>query len=260
MSEKPSAQGQKIIHLLLVLVIVGVLVASAFQLGQLVEELTAWGMDGRAVAAQAPASTPTKPPTPTETRASQPRQPKTFVFFVTATPTVATTATPMPPTPTPVPTRPTPPPDIVEIARSHGIDTGGRYIVVDQAEQRMFIVDGNVLVRILPVSTGDPERRLFTPPWVGRVGVYWGTFSAHGVSADNAWHLFKAPGGNILIHGLPYTTDASGRKIYQDMDKLGNTPASRGCIRLRPDDARWFTEWGPAGVPIVILPHPRQER
>ncbi len=159
--------------------------------------------------------------------------------------------------PSPTPPAP-PPPEVVATARKYGIDTSGRYIVVDQARQQMYIVEGNTLVRVLPVSTGDPTHGFFTPAWVGRVGVYWGTFTAHGVYADNAWHLFQAPGGNILIHGLPYILDASGRKIYQDANALGKTPVSRGCIRLRPDDAEWFTRWGPAGVPIVILPHPAQ--
>ncbi len=199
-----------------------------------------------------PTPTPTKTPAPQVPTPTPTATPLVRIITPTPSPTPEPTATP-----TPEPTAaPTPPPDIVAAAEAHGIDTGGRYIVIDQARQQMFVVENGVLVRALPVSTGDPERGLYTPAWVGRVGVYWGTFSARGVSADNAWHLFKAPGGNILIHGLPYTVDARGRKIYQDMDKLGKTPASRGCIRLRPEDAVWFTEWDPSGVPIVVLPHP----
>ena len=179
-----------------------------------------------------------------------------------ATPTPRPQPTPSPsptPSPTPTPTPwPTPDPHLVRVAQEHGINTQGRYIIVDQAEQRMYIVEGDRLIRVLPISSGDPQRGFFTPAWVGRVGVYWGTFSARGVYADEAWHLFQAPGGNILIHGLPYTLDPSGRKIYQDVNAVGRTPASRGCIRLFPQDAVWFTHWNPAGVPIVILPHPAQ--
>ena len=81
------------------------------------------------------------------------------------------------------------------------------------------------------------------------------TFSdiANGVSADNAWYLFKA-GGSILIHSAPYTVADDGGKLYQGVDDLGVFPASRGCIRISPDDATWFTDWGPYDVPIVILP------
>ena len=221
----------------------------------LVQGLT-WWQTGRAVVAgqRPPAAPRVLIPTHRLPSIVHPTPPTTPP--PTPVPTPVTSPTPRP---TATPTPPSPPPFVVRAAREHGIDTRGRYIVVDQAHQRMYIVEGNALVRVLPVSTGDPQRGFFTPAWVGRVGVYWGTFSAHGVYADHAWHLFRAPGGNILIHGLPYTLDARGRKIYQDADALGKTPASRGCIRLRPDDAAWFTRWGPAGVPIVILPHPASQ-
>lgn len=208
------------------------------------------------VAAGEPTPTPTKTPAPLRVRPTPTAPVVVNISLPTPTPTPATTVAP--PEPGSTPTLPTPPAEVVAAAASRGIDTSGRYIVVNQAEQRMYVVDGPVLERVLPVSTGDPEQGTFTPPWVGRVGAYWGTFSAHGVSADNAWHLFKTPAGNILIHGVPYTVDAGGRKIYQDLDKLGIAPASRGCIRLRPEDAVWFTEWDPQGVPIVILPYPAQ--
>jgi lipoprotein-anchoring transpeptidase ErfK/SrfK len=31
-------------------------------------------------------------------------------------------------------------------------------------------------------------------------------------------------------------------------------PASRGCIRIAPEDAAWFSAWGPYNKPIVVLP------
>jgi lipoprotein-anchoring transpeptidase ErfK/SrfK len=46
----------------------------------------------------------------------------------------------------------------------------------------------------------------------------------------------------------------NGAKVYEDLEAIGSYPASHGCIRLRPEDARWFTEWRPQGVPLVILP------
>ena len=101
--------------------------------------------------------------------------------------------------------------------------------------------------------TGDPDRGWFTPAWSGRIGEFWGTFSANGVTADDAWYLFKA-GGSILIHSSPYTLAADGNKVYQGVDDLGMFPASRGCIRVAPDEAQWFTAWGPYEVPIVVLP------
>ena len=105
---------------------------------------------------------------------------------------------------------------------------------------------------IMPVSTGDESRGYRTLAWYGLVGEYWGTFNAFGVYADEGWYLFE-DAGTILIHGSPYRL-VDGEKVYEDMGALGAYPASRGCIRLTPEDARWFTEWQPQGVPIVILP------
>ncbi|GAB4567727.1 MAG: hypothetical protein Kow0047_20060 [Anaerolineae bacterium] len=168
------------------------------------------------------------------------------------TPTPFPTATPTPhPTPTPTP-QPTPEAWLQELVAEHGFDWRDRFIVVDQDRQRMIVAEAGVVIAELPVSTGDPDRHYRTPAWVGRVGEYWGTFSAFGVSADHGWYLFK-DAGSILIHGAPYVWE-NGQKVYRELNALGAFPASRGCIRLRPEDAEWFTNWGPYGVPIIILP------
>ena len=72
--------------------------------------------------------------------------------------------------------------------------------------------------------------------------------------ADDGWWLFDQD-GNYLIHSLPYTIGPDGDKIYQGKDDLGAAPASRGCIRLAPEDAAWFTFWKPKNTPIIILPY-----
>jgi lipoprotein-anchoring transpeptidase ErfK/SrfK len=141
----------------------------------------------------------------------------------------------------------------VQIAEREGIDPAGTYVLVNQNAQRMTVVQDGLVLRDLAISTGDPDKGWFTPAWSGRIGEFWGTFSANGVSADDAWYLFRA-GGSILIHSVPYTEAPDGSKLYQGLDELGVFPASRGCIRISPDDARWFTSWGPYDVPIVILP------
>jgi hypothetical protein len=120
----------------------------------------------------------------------------------------------------------------------------------------MHVYENDVLIRTLPCSTGLPLPYHTTPAWVGRVGYYVGTFHAHGASADDAWHLFRA-GGDILIHSAPYAW-IDGEKVYKDLEALGVRPSSRGCIRLHPDDARWLTEWNPQGVPIAITPMTRK--
>ncbi len=193
----------------------------------------------------------------------------------TATPTRTprpVTATPVPaavdlaivfPTATPLPTATllaTPPPDdadslpgwLAEVVASYGMEPDRRFIVVDLASQQMFVWDPGQPLRVMPVSTGDESRGYRTLAWYGLVGEYWGTFNSFGVYADEGWYLFE-DAGTILIHGSPYRV-VDGEKVYEDMGALGAYPASRGCIRLTPEDARWFTEWQPQGVPIVILP------
>jgi len=196
----------------------------------------------------APSTTPSRtaiPPTPTATLTStltpsdtptRTRQPSP-----TATPTATLSPTPSAtPTVTPFPfnTRP----DLE------------RYVYVDQLAQHMYVFERGELVRDIPCSTGLPEEATYTPAWSGKIGYYVGTFFAFDVYADDAWYLFDHDGG-ILIHSLPYTLK-NGYKFYQDRDALGVRPASHGCIRIAPEEAKWFTSWGPEGVPITISdPH-----
>ena len=168
-------------------------------------------------------------------------------------------ATPLPPTPTKTPTvapGATATPGVTEqlaaLVRSYGYDPAGRFIVVDQDMQQMIVVDQGA-IRLMPVSTGDPERRMRTPAWSGTVGAYWGTFSSFGVFADEGWFLFRS-NGSILIHGAPYVLDGQGNKVYQQIESIGTYPASRGCIRLKPEDSAWFSAWQPEGAPVIILP------
>ena len=121
---------------------------------------------------------------------------------------------------------------------------------MDQAAQHLFVFEHGKLVRSVPASTGLPDGDKYTPAWSGVVGEYWGTFFAFDVYADEAWYLFKSE-GSILIHGLPYTEE-NDKKVYQDRHLLGVAPASHGCIRISPEDAAWFTAWGPEGVPITV--------
>ncbi len=176
----------------------------------------------------------------------------TPVTASTPVPTIiAPAATPSPP-PAPA-TENAPEPWVLELAQTRGLNPNGRFIVINQALQQMHIVNEGDLVRVLDVTTGDPEQGWHTPAWFGVIGEYWGTFAGiGGVIADEGWWLFDRA-GNFLIHGLPYTLDANGQKHYKGRDDLGAAPASHGCIRLSPEDANWFTDWGPEGAPIIIL-------
>jgi lipoprotein-anchoring transpeptidase ErfK/SrfK len=189
-------------------------------------------------------------PTPTKTPRPETRVPGLIPIQLTIVPFTATPAA----TVTPAAATPAAPPgELAEVARQYGIDPARRFIVIDPDHQLMSVWDPAQGVRRMPVSTGDTNSGYRTPAWYGLVGDYWGTFQAFGTYADNGWYLYE-DAGSILIHGAPYVLQ-NGKKVYEDLDALGHYPASRGCIRLRPDDAVWFTAWQPKGVPLVILPH-----
>ena len=173
----------------------------------------------------------------------------------TTTPTLVPVETTTPPGETVSPTstpKPSPPLSPTLSPTQPIVPAEGRFIFVDQDTQLVHIYEDGVKTRSLPCSTGLSGPQMNTPSWEGVVGEYWGTFFAYEVYADEAWYLFKSL-GSILIHSSPYTIE-NGVKVYQDLEILGVRPASHGCIRLSPEDALWFTEWGPEGVPIVITP------
>ncbi len=193
--------------------------------------------------------------TPTPTRTPRPETPESQIATVELV-IVAPTATPTSIPATPVPeVSPTPvemPPLLAQVVKDYGLDPARRFVVVDVSDQMMYVWDPGAPVRQMPVSTGDTTRGYRTPAWYGLVGVYWGTFQTRGVYADEGWYLYQ-DSGDILVHSAPYKL-VNGEKVYQEMDALGNYPASRGCIRLAPEDARWFTEWSPEGAPFIVLP------
>lgn len=129
----------------------------------------------------------------------------------------------------------------------------GRFILIDQDRQTMLVFEDGTEVRRYPISSGVPGSRLTnTPSWTGHVSHYVGTFFAYGGYADHAWYLFQDL-GDILIHSAPYTY-VDGRKVYQDLDKLGQAPSSHGCIRMSPEAIEQLGRWGPQGTLVHITP------
>ena len=192
-------------------------------------------------------ATPTRTPRPvTPTPTSRPVDLTILIPTATAQPTAAPVPAAAQPTVEPLM------PHLVRVAEGYGMDMSRRFVVVDLASQTMIAWDPGQPARIMPVSTGDESRGYRTLAWYGLVGDYWGTFQASGVYADEGWYLFE-DAGHILIHSTPYRL-VDGQKIYEQVDALGAYPASKGCIRLTPEDAKWFTDWSPRGTPIVILP------
>ena len=194
------------------------------------------------------------PATATPTRTPRPSTPVASVSL--ADPKIVAPGATATPTASPAPAEADPTalsPFLQAVVARYQMDAARRFIVVDTDRQHMLVWDPGRPIRDIPVSTGDVARGFRTPAWYGLIGRYWGTFQSFGTYADEGWYLYDALGGSILIHGAPYNL-VEGAKVYEDLDALGNYPASRGCVRLRPEDARWLTEWQPQGTPIVILP------
>ncbi|MAG36863.1 MAG: hypothetical protein CL878_11565 [Dehalococcoidia bacterium] len=130
----------------------------------------------------------------------------------------------------------------------------GKFILIDQDRQTMFIFEDGREVDRYFISSGIPGSRLTdTPRWTGQVSHYVGTFFSYGGFADSAWYLFKDYVGDILIHSAPYTL-VDGKKVYQDTDKLGQAPSSHGCIRMDPQAIERLGLWGPKGALVHITP------
>lgn len=183
--------------------------------------------------------------------------PPTLRATLTGTPTNTPTRTRQAsPTATPTATL-SPTPSSTPTATPYPFDTRAdleRYVYIDQLVQHMYIFERGKLVRDIPCSMGLPEKDKYTPAWSGKIGYYVGTFFAFEVYADDAWYLFDHDGG-ILIHSLPYTLQ-NGYKVYQDRDALGVRPASHGCVRIAPEEAKWFVSWKPEGASLAISdPH-----
>jgi lipoprotein-anchoring transpeptidase ErfK/SrfK len=185
---------------------------------------------------ETPAATPLAPtPTPTE-----------WPLDKLASPSPTVTATRGPAF---TPTRPAVP------FGTPTIPATGRFLLVNQDEQKMHVYENGVEIHTIPVSTGAPVANAFTPPWRGAVGDYWGggPFRDTDYWADYMWYLFPGEEGSILIHSVPYLRSGD-LKIYDRPDALGVRPASHGCVRISPEEAEWLKGWDPVGVPIEITP------
>ncbi len=115
-------------------------------------------------------------------------------------------------------------------------------IEIDLSEQEMTVVEGGLATHVWPVSTARAGKctplGTFTPYRLERMH-----YSTLYDNAPMPWSIFFS--GNYAIHG----TTA--------VDRLG-TPASAGCVRLEPGNARLLfdavLETGFEQTRIVITP------
>jgi cell wall hydrolase len=121
-------------------------------------------------------------------------------------------------------------------------ETGYAHVEVDLARQVLFVVDGETVTRILPVSTGNGKpftsegwtRNAVTPP--GRFDVHH-KIPGWRRSPLGALYYPSYIVGGIAIHGNP---------------SVPTYPASHGCIRIPMFAAKEFYEMTPIGTRVLV--------
>lgn len=165
------------------------------------------------------------------------------------------------PTVTPSPT-PTEAPGVMEMSivqdtatpeRSHASDAqapaspnGGKYILVDIAEQRMYVYEGGVLIWSFVASTGMNNATR-----TGVFAVQSKIPNAYGATW-NIWMpnwlgIYWAGGLENGIHALPILP--SGARLWSGF--LGR-PISYGCVVLSEYDSELLYNWAEIGTPVEI--------
>jgi lipoprotein-anchoring transpeptidase ErfK/SrfK len=107
----------------------------------------------------------------------------------------------------------------------------GRHIEADLSRQVIALVQGGIVRRIYPVSSGKPS----TPTVQGHFKVYSKT---PGVNAKGMVHSAYFIGG-YATHGYPSVP------VY---------PASHGCLRVPIPDALSLFNWIKIGTPVDVYP------
>jgi len=117
-------------------------------------------------------------------------------------------------------------------------------IYVNKSKQRVYIFNGQTIVKEFICSTGKDE----TPTLSGRflTGSKGSLFYASDSSICYYWTRIN---NNYLFHSVIY--DLDGYPIQSEYEKLGSK-ASHGCIRLPIDDAKWIQDNIPYGTLVTI--------
>jgi len=110
----------------------------------------------------------------------------------------------------------------------------GHRIEVLLDRQLTLVVDGNLVTRILDVSTGKPG---FDTP----TGSYRVTRKE-----QRSWSVpYKV--------WLPWASYFVGGVAFHEYPEVPPTPASHGCVRVPRWDAQWLYQQTPIGTPVTVL-------
>lgn len=107
-------------------------------------------------------------------------------------------------------------------------------ILIDISENRLYLLDGNVLLKSYTVATGKPE----TPTPIGS----WKVVSKNGMGGGfgTRWMGLNVPWGQFGIHGTNKPTS------------IGHN-ASAGCIRMKNKDVEDLYKYVKHGTPVAII-------
>ena len=126
----------------------------------------------------------------------------------------------------------------------------GRRVVYKNSLQWVWIVDvNNIVVRVFPVSG------LLGVPNPGKYQVTSQSLRSFSLDLKDVWfnHMTRFAlgphGGNIGFHAIP----TKYGKSIQTEAQLGSFQGS-GCIRVRPDDAKFIFQYAKLGTTVVVLP------
>jgi len=126
---------------------------------------------------------------------------------------------------------------------------GGKNILVDLSEQKMYVKIGDAVVRTFPVSTGAPGHP--TPPGTFKIFLKQQVRVA-GSAPHYIMPLFQEfKAGGYGIHALPSLGNDHGIFWREALNHIGS-PRSHGCVRLLPKDAQYVWDFTEMGTPMTI--------
>jgi len=126
---------------------------------------------------------------------------------------------------------------------------GGKNLIVDISEQRMYINIGETTIRTFPVSTGTAR----TPTPLGKHTIFLKQPVRVASSRPHyimpLYQMFKK--GGYGLHALPSLANDRGVYWREALNHIG-TPRSHGCIRLLPKDAEFVWNFTELGTQMVV--------
>jgi LysM repeat protein len=125
---------------------------------------------------------------------------------------------------------------------------GGKRIVVDLSDQRMYVYQNGQLLWNWVVSTGRPGQSTITGSFKVLNRIPNAYASTWGLQMPYWLGIYWAGSLQNGIHALPI--QANGQRLW---DGYLGRPVSFGCIILSVDNAATLYNWAPVGTPVNIV-------